>query len=87
MNNGSAPGVAAKACPAKLQVNTNGAWKDVVRFDAGLDVMTSEVMDAADRLGRADRGNVKFRVAIDDALSTTLYGWSPEVGWKVATHA
>ena len=87
MSNGTEPSAASKARPAKLQVNTNGAWKDVVRFDAGMDVMTSEVMDAAERLGRADGGRVTFRVAIDDALSATLYRWSREDGWKVANHA
>ena len=87
MNNGTAPGAAAKARPAKLQVNTNGAWKDVIRFEAGMDVMVSEVMDAAERLGRTDSGRATFRVVIDDALSTVLYRWSTESGWKAVTHA
>ena len=87
MSNGTQLGAKPKTRPAKLQVNTAGAWKDVVRFDASLDIMAAEVMDAADRLGRADGGRVTFRVCIDDAFSTTLYRWDVERGWKEATHA
>ncbi|WP_454908416.1 hypothetical protein [Variovorax gossypii] len=71
--------------PVKLQVNTNGAWKDLVRFDAGIDVMAAEAMDAAERLGQVD-SSVSFRLVIDDGSATTLYRWTNELGWKEVTH-
>lgn len=81
--------------PVKLQVNTFGAaWRDVVRFDASNDVLSWEVMDAAERLGRMDSAQrTKFRVVVEDvnlalgAEAEVLTQWTPERGWKAVTHA
>lgn len=67
--------------PVKLQVNNSGAWKDVVRFDAGDHVASSEVMEAAATLGRiADR--TTWRICTDDGLQSVLMHWSVKHGWK-----
>jgi hypothetical protein len=66
--------------PVKLQVNTSGAWRDVIGFDAGSDVECTEVMRAAETLGRISKA--KFRVVIKDSLQTPLLHWTPEAGWK-----
>jgi hypothetical protein len=75
---------AAPTKPVKLQVNTSGAWRDVVSFDAGQDLEAREVMDAAAALGRVAKA--KFRVVIPSEAQPrspmVLTCWSPETGWK-----
>jgi hypothetical protein len=66
--------------PVKLQVNTSGAWKDVIRFDAANDVESCEVMGAAETLGRVSKA--KFRITTDDGLQQALKHWAPDTGWK-----
>jgi hypothetical protein len=62
--------------PVKLQVNTSGAWRDVIGFDAADDVQSCEVMDAA----------APFRVVIPNVDAPrspiVLTRWSPEAGWR-----
>ena len=65
--------------PVTLQVNTSGAWKGVVNFDAGKDAEAADVMEAAAVLGRAS--GAKFRVVIRDGLQTVLAHWTQEKGW------
>lgn len=70
--------------PVKLQVNASGAWRDVIGFDAANDMESSEVMDAAARLGLIAKAT--FRVVIPNAEQprspTVLTRWSPEAGWE-----
>jgi len=73
--------------PVKLQANTSGAWKDVVRFDADNTRAAAEVMDAAETLGRVSAGDTTFRVVIDDGLGMVLYRWEIDHGWKEVSHA
>lgn len=65
--------------PVKLQVNTSGAWRDVISFDAGKDVECAEAMSAAETLGRIS--GAKFRVVIKGALQTPLMHWTRDAGW------
>lgn len=69
-----------RARPVKLQVNTSGAWRDVIGFDAGKDVECSEVMGAAETLGRVSAG-AKFRIVVTDTHQTPLMHWTPAAGW------
>ena len=48
--------------PVQLQVNTNGAWKTVVAFDAGNDLAAEEVQRAVELLFRADQ-TTQWRIA------------------------
>lgn len=66
--------------PVKLQVNTSGAWKDVVRFDAADPVASDKVMQAAPLLG--DVSGATFRIAMCDSYQTVLMSWTPDKGWK-----
>jgi len=72
------------AKPVKLQINTNGAWRDVIAFDAAADVECGEVMSAADTLGRI--GKAAFRVVMTNSpvprSPEVLLHWTPEAGWK-----
>ncbi|KPU91117.1 hypothetical protein APR50_17290 [Variovorax paradoxus] len=72
--------------PAKLQVNTSGAWKDVVRFDATDVAETDRVTDAADELGQVGAGAITFRLVSDEALPRVLFRWTHPVGWKAVEH-
>lgn len=71
---------AAKARPVKLQVNTSGAWKDVLFFDAGDDEKTGRVLQGIDTLGPA--GTSAFRLVMHDALQSVLMHWSVGKGWE-----
>jgi hypothetical protein len=70
--------------PVKLQVNTSGAWKDVVRFDAGDDAAAAKVMEAAATLGEINAGGVTFRIASDETHPFVLSRWSKTNGWSEA---
>lgn len=52
----------------KLQINTNGAWKNVVEFDPA---RANEVEDAAASLSRAV-GGLRFAVLDDDGTRRHL---------------
>jgi hypothetical protein len=72
--------------PAKLQVNTSGAWKDVVRFDAADVAATDRVTDAAEALGQVGAGAITFRLVSDEALPRVLFRWTHAAGWKAVKH-
>lgn len=52
--------------PCKLQMNLNGAWRDVVRFDASIDEHSQGVMDAGATL--AGIAQASARIVMDDEL-------------------
>lgn len=70
--------------PVKLQVNTSGAWRDVICFDAAKDVESAEVLGAAETLGRVSKA--AFRVVIKDSVNPrapeVLLRWTADRGWK-----
>jgi hypothetical protein len=71
--------------PVKRQINTAGAWRDVIRFDAANDIACGEVMAAAAALGRV--GKARMRICTADSLQQALMHWtyerSAEHGWEV----
>lgn len=73
--------------PAKLQVNTAGAWKDVARFDVAEEAACAAVMNAARDIGFYATHDVRFRVVRDDALNEPLMTWTKQDGWKEWRHA
>ena len=73
--------------PAKLQVNTAGAWKDVARFDVADEAACAAVMNAARDIGFYATHDVRFRVVRDDALNEPLTTWTKQDGWKEWRHA
>lgn len=60
----------AAARPVQLQVNTAGAWKTVVLFDAGDDVAAEKVQQGAQLLHEATGSN--WRIATRDRLPLVL---------------
>jgi len=68
--------------PCKLQINSSGAWRDVLRFD--IDAVDSvALMDAASNLlVIADPdGKVALRIATADAFQSALVRWEAKKGW------
>lgn len=71
--------------PVKLQINTTGAWRDVITFDADNDVQCGEVMHAGEILGRT--GKASLRIAVIDSPQPrspiVLMYWTEATAWKV----
>ena len=69
----------------KLQLNTSGAWRDVLRFDIdavddqAIQVAAVQLVELAYPKGRA-----KLRIATADAWQTALVYWDGKQGWKAA---
>jgi hypothetical protein len=57
--------------PVQLQVNTAGAWKTVVRFDAGNDLAAEQIQQAAQVLYEADPGTY-WRIATNERSPDVL---------------
>lgn len=74
----------AKAKPAPrpvlLQINTSGAWRNVVQFDAG-DADACGVIEYH-APGVAVVGRGKLRVVTNDGLQQPLRHWDIEHGWR-----
>lgn len=74
--------------PVQLQLNNSGAWKTVVRFDAGDEARVAAVQRAAQELYEADQ-RTSWRIATDErhpvvlrAMSASTYGL-----WMKTEHA
>ena len=68
--------------PCKLQINSSGAWRDVLRFD--IDAVDSvALMDAATNLlVIADPdGRATLRIAAADSFQQALTRWDAKNGW------
>lgn len=57
--------------PVQLQVKTAGAWKTVVRFDAGNDLVATQIQEAAQVLHEADPSTY-WRIATDERSPDVL---------------
>lgn len=68
--------------PCKLQINSAGAWRDVLRFDIDA-VDSAALMDAASKLlVIADPdGKASLRIATADANQIALARWCARKGW------
>lgn len=68
--------------PCKLQINTKGAWRDVLSFDlnvvdiAALQVAASKLVGIADPSGRT-----ALRIATADGFQHALIRWDAKNGW------
>lgn len=72
--------------PCKLQINTSGAWRDVLRLDLDDVVDHGALQDAAADLVRiADpSGRTSLRITVADSLQTTIVRWDAKNGWRQA---
>lgn len=70
------------ARPCKLQINTKGAWRDVLSFD--LDKVDAEALQvaAANLVVIADPdGRTGLRISTADGFQTALTRWDARKGW------
>jgi hypothetical protein len=71
--------------PCKLQINSAGAWRDLLRFD--IDQVNADALQAAaaSLVEIADpAGKTTLRICMADALQSTLVRWSADTGWRPA---
>ena len=69
----------------RLQLNTSGAWKDILRFD--IDAVDDQAIQiAAVHLVELayPRGSASLRIATADAFQTSLVRWDAKNGWRTA---
>lgn len=76
------------ARPVQLQANLNGAWKTVLRFDAGDECAYAKVEQGARMLHKAAPG-VGFRISTTDSVPLVLRHISRQTGgiWTDRNHA
>lgn len=69
----------------KLQINTAGSWRDVLRFKI-YDVDTDLVqVSAANMVLHADpSGRTTLRLCTDDGFQRALIHWTKQKGWVEA---
>lgn len=67
----------------QLQINNSGAWKTIVRFDAGDEGATHYARQAVERLALVDgKGAGRWRIATLDALPVVLEDFEAGRGWR-----
>ena len=68
--------------PCKLQINSSGAWRDLLRFDidqvddGALQDAAATLIEIADPTGRTT-----LRICTADALPAPLVYWGAKSGW------
>lgn len=70
---------APPAKPVKLQINTTGAWRNVIDFDAYKPRQSSAAMKHGAALAGIAGGTC--RVVLADGTQAALAHWTPEAGW------
>lgn len=74
--------------PVRLEINNTGAWKVIGRFDAAVDDLSDDVLNAAEQLAHsllAAGARMSMRVSMAEPPHTALMHWTdPEAGWRDA---
>jgi hypothetical protein len=71
--------------PCKLQINVNGAWRDVLRFDLDKSDADTVQTAAANLVLAADPdGRTSLRITMADVHQSTLVRWDRQKGWVKA---
>lgn len=72
-----------KTNPVVLQLNTSGAWRNLVKFDGSKARMLKKAMSAGKAL--ADIANASARIAMDDGHQTAVAHYTAGDGdWRDA---
>jgi hypothetical protein len=66
----------------KLQINTAGAWRDVVPFDDANARQFKAVLKHAPKL--AELCNASLRIVTTDGNQTVCMHWTKDKGWRYA---
>lgn len=72
------------SCPAKLQINQSGAWRDVLRFDIDQLVDEKQFLAVAAELVEysGQEATTTMRIVTDEPLPGCIAHWSADGGWK-----
>ena len=75
--------------PAMLQINTAGAWRNVVEFDVANTDATDRVLEAGATLAAYGLNKPKVRIVkMEGGYALPLLRRCPETGWgELTTHA
>ena len=79
-----AAAIATPPVMLKLQVNTSGAWRNVIEFDRGDDLACAAVLTAAPLLAAAAGPGATLRICSADGLQTVQSHWAVGQGWRGA---
>jgi len=71
----------------KLQVNTSGAWRNVIDFPRQDDMACAQVLTAAPLLAAAAGSRTTLRIVSTDALPVVFSHWEEGKGWRGALPA
>lgn len=64
----------------KLQINTSGAWRNVIEFDGSIRENVFEVMRYSTFI--AILGKATLRIVTADGSQTALCSWTAKQGWR-----
>jgi hypothetical protein len=70
-----------QARPVQLQLNNSGAWKTLVRFDAGNEALAEKAYQAGTLLADINP-DLGLRIATAEPLPSVLVRWVAGQGWK-----
>lgn len=74
--------------PCQLQINTAGAWKHVISFDAADEHASNEVLESASSLAQRHTGApASLRIIEAGVPSEVLMHWTKRTGWEARRHA
>lgn len=76
-----AAAVATPPVMLKLQINTTGAWRNVIDFERDDDIACAAVLTAAPLLAGAAELGAKLRICSADGLQTAHSRWAAGTGW------
>ena len=63
----------------KLQINTSGAWRNVIEFDSADHQNGVMVMRHAPAIATLGKGTL--RIVLADGSQTALFSWTSKQGW------
>lgn len=78
----SAPADSARPARLRLQINTSGAWRNVIDFARDDDLACAQVLVGAPLL--AEVGRATLRICSADGRQEVHSRWSAEGGWRGA---
>ena len=79
-----AAAIAVPAIKLKLQINTTGAWRNVIDFERDDDLACAAVLTAAPLLAAAAELGAKLRICSADGLQKAHSHWQAGQGWRGA---
>ena len=71
----------------RLQVNTNGAWRNIIDFPRDDDIICAQVLTAAPLLAAAAGPRATLRIVSADGLQTVHSHWQAGKGWRPSAAA